>query len=530
MNYIHQPSFASQEMQRVEKFLPFALAGICVLAFLPVLSNNFLNWDDPVYLTNNPVIRSLSLQNICGIFTEFHAGLYKPLVLLSFALEYHFFGLNPIVYHSVNLIFHIANALLVYWLMVLLTEKRFLAFAAALLFAVHPLRVESVAWIAERKDMLAAFFALLALHSHLALRRCGNYGYMVLSFGLLVLSMLSNAKAVMLPFIMIGMDVYTGAATLRKSVRDCLPSFIVVAFFAGLNYFALRTTDTLAAPSKIISANMPFVAAYGFLIYVGKTLLPLSLRALYPNPKGYPETLPICYLLAPVAVVVIVWLFLKFTREDRMARFGGAFFVIYLFPFLQWLPVQPGVAMEHLTYFPSIGLSLAVARFFERIINRRVAIAVFAIVIIILCALTWQRTKIWKDNYVFWTEWLSKDTDSNVAYSNRGLAYYRDGDMDSAISDYTKALELVPRASDYEARGCAYIKVKQFKLAISDFTEAIRFKPDFDEAYSNRAIAYGNISCHEEAFADSSKALEINPSNATARIVKTVAESKLKKL
>ncbi|MFA5160966.1 MAG: tetratricopeptide repeat protein [Elusimicrobiales bacterium] len=466
------------------KFLPLLLAALTAAAFLPSLSNGFTNWDDQLYLTANTAVRSLSPAGVADIFSHFHRGLYKPLVFLSFAVEYHFFGLNPVVYHATNLLFHVCNALLVFWFLFLVTERRGLAFCAALLFSVHPLRVESVAWIAERKDMLSSFFALLALVFHVLRRRRGQPVFAVLSGVMLALSLLANAKAVMLPFIMAVTDIYMGTPV-RKSLRDCLPYLGVTVMLGLVNLFALRSAD---AGARLPSFASPLIASYGFLLYIAKTLLPVHLSVLYPYPKGYPASLPPEYWLAPLAAAVAVWLFIRVTRADAAARYGGAFYAVYIFPFLQWMPVQPGVAMEHLSYFPSIGLSLALAAVFARWRSRAMP-AVFAAAIAMLCVLTWQRNKVWKDSFSLWNDRIAAYPDSTVGYLNRGMAWYEAGDAARAIADFTKTAELNPKfRSAYVKRGEAYFAIGDYGKALADARLAVELSASADDTAPSRAV------------------------------------------
>ena len=145
-----------------------ALVVIVWLAFLPALQNGFTNWDDPAYVTGNPAIKELSWSSVTRIFTTAHQGLYKPLVLFSFAIEYHFFGLNPWIYHATNGVLHCINSLLVFWLIFLFSRRLGIAWLVAVLFGIHPLHVESVAWVTERKDMLSGLFFLAGSVAYLA--------------------------------------------------------------------------------------------------------------------------------------------------------------------------------------------------------------------------------------------------------------------------------------------------------------------------------------------------------------------------
>jgi tetratricopeptide (TPR) repeat protein len=465
--------------ERLKKFMPAALlASLCALAFSPSLFNGFTNWDDQLYLTRNPAVTSLAPASIAHMFSGFHRGLYKPLVFLSYAVEYHFCGLNPAIYHLDNLIFHIFNALLVYWLFLLLVGERRIAFCGALLFAVHPLRVESVAWIPERKDMLCAFFALAALVCHIYYRLRGARRLRVASAALLALSMLSNAKAVMFPFIVAAVDIYAGYASLKKALKDAWPYFAVVAVFGLLNYFALMSASAAGGGFAIAWSDI-FVASYGLLVYAGRTFWPFGLSVFYPYPKGYPVLLPAAYLAAPLVAAFIIWGFYRLFRNERTALFGGAFFLIYIFPFLQWLPVQPGVAMEHLSYFPAIGLSLALGvgcvKIYDACAQYRAALkAAFCALVLLLCFLTFQRTRVWKDSFTLWTDRIAHHADSYEAYTYRGMAYLEAGRWQEAAHDFDAAIAVNPKfRAAFVKRGFALFALNRYDEALADAQHAL---------------------------------------------------------
>ena len=443
---------------------PLIIAALTLAAFLPSLSNGFTNWDDPLYVTQNPLITSLSWHTISAIFTTAHRNIYAPLVLASYAVEYRFFGLNPAVYHATNLLLHIFNALLVYFFLSLVTGRKRLAFAATLLFALHPLRVESVAWVSERKDVLYAFFALLSLVFHALRRRGGGNWTRAASITALALSLLANAKAVPLPFIILLLDWHAGAIPFKKSVKDSLPYFAIAAVFGLINYATLHHAAGAASPGPAYLLKNIFAAACGFLVYIGKTLWPVRLSALYPYPAGYPQSLPAAYWLAPPALIALVLLFARFFRGNRTAILGGAFFAVWIFPFLQWLPIQPGVVMEHLSYMPSVGLSLVLAELLSMAARKHQArhallAAGFAAALLALCVLTWQRTRVWKNSFTLWNDRIARHPDSTLAYINRGAAYQEAGRLDEAVADFDRALKLNP------ALRAAWVKLGFAQLA-----------------------------------------------------------------
>jgi len=220
----------------------------------------------------------------------------------------------------------------------------------------------------------------------------------------------------------------------------------------------------------------PAVAAYGLLLYLGKTLWPAGLSVLYPFPEGFPARLPFEYLVSPIAVIILAAIFWKFCRRNKTLVFGAGFFCCFLVPMLQWVPVEPGVAMEHITYLASIGLSLALAEIFFIALGKysRLAPAFTAAVVITLCLLTFARSKVWHDSVSLWTDRLEKYPDSHLAYVNRALAQKELGRTDLALSDLDKAIKLNPNfRAAYLRRGQIYYSEKNHAAALADADYAL---------------------------------------------------------
>jgi len=223
-------------MENKKRFLfPLIIAALTLAAFWPALSAGFTNWDDQLYVTQNPFIRELSPRGISEIFSSFHRGLYKPLVFLSYAVEYRFFGLNPFIYHADNLALHILNALLVYYFLGLFFGGK-KAFLAAILFSVHPLRVESVVWIAERKDVLCSFFLLASLAVYARYALSGGKWKLASSAALYALSMLANSKAVAAPLALLLVDWLAQRKLSKKTLAEKIPHVLIALALTGLNY------------------------------------------------------------------------------------------------------------------------------------------------------------------------------------------------------------------------------------------------------------------------------------------------------
>lgn len=263
-------------------------------AFLPLLKNGFVNWDDDRYVSENIIIRTLSLDNIKGIFTSFYMGNYHPVTMLSYLLEYHFFKLNPLGYHIISLLLHLFNCLLVFYLILKFTKKLPVALITAIFWGIHPLNVESVVWISEMKGLLSALFYLLTLIcyvSYLKNKQINKSYYASLLF--FVLALLSKPMAISLPLMLLLFDYLLKRKPGRAVFIDKIPfftlSFIysVVAVFAQYSFGAVRQEGQFNLLDKIM------IASRCIIFYLNKILIPNKLSCLYPYPVRIGSFLPL---------------------------------------------------------------------------------------------------------------------------------------------------------------------------------------------------------------------------------------------
>ena len=429
---------------KYSKYLPWLLVAVALI-FYPVFFAGFTNWDDPSYITANPLIRSLSPSGLWTMFATAHRGLYKPLVMLSYAQEYALAGLNPFLYHLDNLLLHLANTALAFFLLRCFVKER-TALLATIIFALHPLRVESVAWLPERKDLLCGFFVFTSLLCYCKYREGWKKG-LWLSVAAYTLSLLANAKAIALPaaiLLLCVADKKNKRQTLLETGIFALPSLLL----AALNIVML--TGGRQTPSGAGLLENSVMAAQGFNIYALKTLFPYPLSALYPYPQGFPESIPALYYFAPLAAAAILYTLWRTSKLSDAARAGAVFYLLMLVPLLNWLPIQPGIAMEHLTYLSGLGSALLLAELFFithescPAKTRQLMLAALVCVIALLAGLTNARTRVWHDSVSLWTDRIAHYPDSYLAYANRGAALAARGKQDLALADIDKALELKP--------------------------------------------------------------------------------------
>lgn len=502
------------------KEILFALSlivAITFIAFYPSLKNGFTNWDDDEHVTENIAIRQLSWPNITKIFTTYYVGAYIPLTIFSYALEFHFFKLNPQAFHTTNLILHLFNCLLVFWFFRFLTKKDWASFAATLLYAVHPLRVESVAWISERKDVLYAFFYLISLISFLYFRKKGKIAYIIVSFFAFLFSLLSKPMAVTLPIVLLLLDYLENRKFDKAIFIQKAPFFVIAAIFLLIGILSQRSDVAVGNRDLFTIINTIIIACHGMLFYIAKTIIPTNLSCAYLYPESLGNSLfAIIIVLIVMALAALVIISLRRTKK---IAFGSIFFLVGILPVLQIVPVGQAVA-ERYTYISSIGLFYLLAEgigwvyqktYMSRQTMRICLSALLGAIIIVLSILTFYRCQIWKDSITLWSDCLKKYPDAPIGYLNRGVAYLSKREDKKALDDFNQALALEPVYKlAYNNRGNFYYNNGEYDKALTDFNRALEIDPNYAKALNNRGLVYYSQADLERAIADFNQALAID--------------------
>jgi len=490
----------------------FWLCGILLLTFIvffPSLNNALTNWDDPRYLNENPLIRKLNAENIRRIFTEVFFGNYQPLHIFSYAVEYHFYKLNPAGYHTTSVIMHLIVTVLVYRFIMLLSGNSTIALISALLFGIHPLHVESVAWAAERKDLLYGMFFVGALILYVRyIKSDGKYRLLFFSFMLFTLSIFSKAMAASLPPVLVLIDIYFRRKLNLKLILEKVPFFALAFLFGFISAHTAATTgqvslNVFSLPERILIAN------FNLLAYVFKLIVPINLSSFYPYPARVDGHLAYYFYIAPFVVVGLLVAIIKSFKKNRVIFFGAGFFVSCIILVLQLFPVGPTIISERYSYLPSIGFFFVVAWAFEQLIRKKPSAKIgmataLGVYCIFLSATTYARCDVWKDSITLWSNVLHQFPNVGVALNNRGNIYGKEkGDLDRAMADFNRSIQYDPMYENaYVNRGIVYCLRGRFDLAILDFNVALKLKPDYFDARFNRAIAFTQTGEIEKAIAD----------------------------
>ncbi|HEY5062770.1 MAG TPA: hypothetical protein VII52_14615, partial [Gemmatimonadaceae bacterium] len=433
--------------------IPAAVALVTFAAFLPALRAGFVAWDDQSNFVENLHYRGLGGAQLHWMWTTFLLGHYVPLSWMTLGLDYVLWGMNPAGYHFTNVALHCANAVLLYfvarWLLRAAGAVRdrsgmqlpIAAGFAALLFAVHPLRVESVVWVTERRDVLSGFFYLLSILSYL--RDADQSGttrrWYWLSVGLFVCALLSKATAVTLPAVLLMLEVYPlgrlGATqgwwsdSARRIYRRLVPFAVLAMATIVMTFVALQHVRQLAVPQKVA------VSAYSLAFYLWKTIVPVNLSPLYDMPQHVDpaEARYVASYAVATGLTVLAWLARR--RRPGVAVAWLAFVVI-LFPLLGMHQNGPQIAADRYTYDAAPVLAILAAAAWMSLARPMSAVPAATAAAIVLClgALTWKQSEVWHDSVTMWSHVLSLNGGSSVTLTALGNLEAKAGRTDSAIA------------------------------------------------------------------------------------------------
>ncbi len=506
-----------------------------------VLDNDFVNYDDNEYVTENiHVQKGVTFDSLTWAFTSSHSDNWHPLTWISHMIDCQLYGLNARGHHLTSLLFHVANTLLLLLVLVRMTGSLWQSSFVAALFALHPLHVESVAWVAERKDVLSTFFMMLTVWAYILYvkkREVKRYLLVVLFF---VLGLMSKPMLVTLPFILLMLDfwplgrlcllhdtryVVTGQHTNERTdifrlVLEKVPFFAlavgssVVTFIVQERGGAMEALKTYSLQTRIVNA---FVA---YIEYIMSMIWPVKLAVLYPHPGN---SLPLWKgVVAGVALVLITILVIRKARKIPYLAVGWLWYVVTLIPVIGIVQVGLQAMADRYTYITLIGLFVIIAwgakDLLSKWLYRKMCLGTLAAILLpVLMVLTWKQVQNWENSITLFKHTLKHTSNNLVIHNNLGNAFDKQDRTEEAIEQYYQALRIMP---DYEKAhynlGIAFDKQDRTEEAIEQYYQALRLKPDYAEAHNNLGNAFDKQDRTEEAIEHFLQALRLRPDYAKA--------------
>jgi len=504
-----------------------AVCGLTLAAYGGVLDHAFVDLDDPDYVQQNPWVER---HDYAALATMVVSNNYHPLTMWSLAANASD-PISPRAFLATNVALHAANAGLVFALILLLSGRLAVAAFAGLLFGIHPMHVESVAWVSERKDVLYAFFFLAAAIAYWRYLERLAWPWLAGAFALFVLSCLSKGMAVVFPFIMVLLDFWK-----RRSVFTTRAMVEKAPFFAVALLFGLIALDVQAGGTfhglftradthlKGMADNLPLsplqrwlLPTYGHLMYLVRLFAPVGQSALYPYPPAANPSAA-AYVVAPLVFLATIGVALGSVRKAPFLTFGLGWYLVTICTVLQWVPVGEAMMADRYTYVPYVGLLFALGMGLDRLITRRPALrAAIGTACVLFAAFLFARTvrqvETWKDSETLWTSVIRRYPRSDMAYVSRGNGRGQAGKVEEALADFQVARALGSRrGSLYDGLGNAYGSMGSLDSAVVMFDRGLSLEPNMPRTHYNRGIAYLRLGRATDALADFDQAARLQPS------------------
>ncbi len=508
-------------------FVYLVLTVIILAVYWRVHKFGFVNYDDNQFVYQNErIVSGLTFDNVAYFFTHSHAGHWQPLTALTHMLDCELYGLNAGGHHVTNLIIHVVNTLLLLTLLRRQTGALWPSVFAAAVFGLHPVHVESVAWVTERRDVLSTLFLILTIAAYFRYVKKPNTERYVPVLLLFALGLMSKPMLVTLPFVLLLLDYWPlgrlefSRVNLCRLMREKIPLFVLSGISCAITVVVQTNVGTVA-PVRGLGLYARFSnAIVSYVRYIGKMLWPIDLAVFYPHPG---DKLPLWLVLGAAVVLagVSVWV-VKVSNKHKYLLTGWFWYIGTLVPVIGLVQVGSQSMADRYTYIPSIGLLFIVAWGANDLLGKwkykQVVLGLSAFAALtILTVLTWFQVGYWRDSFTLFDHAVKATEENDVAYNNRGTIYYEKGEYDMAIADYNKAVAISPRYIEaYYNRAKVYNATKQYELAISDYSKAIEINPKLTEAYINRGSIYKTTGQYALAISDYDKAIELNPTLAEA--------------
>lgn len=491
------------------------------VAFAQIGNNDFINIDDQGYITNNKHIQSgMTAENIKWAFIAIVVNNWHPLTMISHMIDWSLFGANPSGHHLVSLLLHIGAVVLLFLFLNKTTNHIWTSAFAAAFFALHPLRVESVAWAAERKDVLSMFFGMASLYVYAFYAKSSQKSQYYLCLTLFALSLLSKPMLVTLPFVFLLMDYWplerwqitqlkNNIKGIKKLVAEKIPFFILALLMSTITLWVQDRTDSIKAS---LSSRI-FNAINSYICYLRKTFWPMDLAVFYP----FEHTIFSWHILIAACILISITLMIVYASKKLPFLLVGWFWYLGTFiPVIGLVQVGMQSMADRYTYLPSIGLAMmlswgVLAIYKRKDMRKSILFSAAMIIIVVLMIFTRQQSAYWKNSVTLLNHTVKVTKNNYLSYSIRGCAHAESFHYQLAIQDFNKAILLKPDfANAHYDRGTVYYGLGMYHHAMQDYNEAIILKPDYTDAYNNRANIYGQQGQYQRAIQDFNKVIDLD--------------------
>lgn len=516
---------------RTACFFAIALIALTVFVYAPVRNFRFVSWDDPLYvLENREVQRGLSWQGVKWAATTGQAANWHPITWLSHMLDVELFAMSPGPHHVTNVVIHVFNVFLLFALLVRMTGENAKSAFVAALFAIHPQHVESVAWVAERKDVLSTMFGFLAIHAYVSfVRKPGAVRYAAILL-VYALSLMSKPMLVTLPFILLLLDIWPlGRLSLDGSrgfaqrawscVREKLPLAAMAVALSIVTLLVQSRGGTVGSlevfPLTLRLANIPV----SYLAYIHRTFWPAGLAPFYPltSPPGFQVATGIAVILA-VSVVA-----LRLARRHRYLLVGWLWYLGTLSPVIGLIQAGDQANADRYTYVPLLGIFFMLTWGIWELLaawpmRKQVLSGAALVAVGVLSFMARSQVEFWKNSLTLWSHTVSVTEDNYLALTNLGFALNEAGRPDEALARFTDAVRARPNfAESRNALGLALMARGRLDEAAVQIREALRIKPNLGIARNNLGMLLATQGRHGEATVQFLEGLRADPGNATMR-------------
>lgn len=526
------------DIKRHHKILAIYLLLILtiIVTYWQVKNFDFVNFDDPVYVTANPKVQSgLTIDGVTWAFTTFCAGNWHPLTWLSHMLDCELYGLNPMGHHWTSLQIHLTNTLLLFFILQYMTGALWRSAFVAALFALHPLHVESVAWVSERKDVLSTFFGMLTILAYIRYVKKRNLFRYFLVFMLLSLGLMAKPMLVTLPFVLLLLDFWplerlkyyshhqsSGFQSLNLSrlIWEKVPLFIPVAISSLLTILAQKEIGALytfeALPVKVRIANA-FVSYAGYII---KTIWPQNLAVFYPHPLGISSLWYV--FLAAFAIAGISFFSIRLFKQHPYVAVGWFWYLGTLIPVIGLIQVGAQSMADRYTYIPLTGLFIIAAWGMPDLLKKwhynRIILVIFSTIIIFaFSTCSYFQIRHWENSTAVFKNAIQVTDKNWLAYNNFGLALMRDGKSNDAVFYFKKTLQIRPDfLKTVDNLGIALYRLEKFEEALFYYLKALKIDPKHAGMHNNTANVLTALGKLEKAVQHYKKAILIDPEFAEA--------------